>query len=295
MEIYSLYQSGCLIFSIFLENASQVLIWGAVFGVIVLVGLFILQGIGLATMAKRRNIPRRWLAFVPFANIYYMGKLAGKCGFFGHEMKKAELYAMIAQIVAVVFTTAYIAAELYLYINHGIPQRGEDLMSPPIWSGLTGFSLTVSKFYEYGELFFSIIGLISELLLLVLVMGLYKTYSPKNYTPLAFLTLFIPIARFVTVFALRKKAPIDFNAYMRARHDAYIRYQQQRYGNYGNPYGNPNGQSGYGYGNQQGQPTSSQSDDPFGEFSSSGGPFEEFSSQGGNGGQGSDNGDDFFN
>ncbi len=293
MEIYNLYQAGCFIFSIFLEDASQVLIWGAVFGVIVLVGLFILQGIGLAAMAKRRNISRRWLAFVPFANIYYVGKLAGTCGFFGHEMKKAELYAMIAQIVAVVFTTTYIAAELYLYINHGIPQRGEDLMSPPIWSGLTGFSLTVSKFYEYGELFFSIIGLISELLLLVLFMGLYKTYSPKNYTPLAFVTLFIPIARFITVFALRKKAPIDFNAYMRARHDAYVRYQQQRYGGYNNPYGTPYNQGGYN--GQQNQPTTPQSGAPFEEFSSSDGPFEEFSSRNGNTNEAGNKSDDFFN
>lgn len=292
MEIYNLYQSGSVIFSLFFEDDAQVRIWGALYGVVIWLGLFMLQGVGLAAMAKRRNIPRRWLAFVPFANIYFMGKLAGKCGFFGHEMKKAELYAMIAQIVAVVFTATYIASELYLYINHGIPQRGEDLTSPPIWSGLTGFSLTVFKFYEYSMLLSSIIGLVSELLMLVLVMGLYKTYSPRNYTPLAFLTLFVPIARFITIFALRKKAPIDYEAYMRARHDAYIRYQQQRYGNYGNPYGNPNG--GYGYGNQQGQPTKPQGDDPFEEFSS-GGPFEEFSSQGGKDNQENNSGDDFFN
>ena len=292
MEIYNLYQFGFLIFSIFLDSTSQALIWGAVLGVVLGLGLFVLQGVGLAVMAKHRNIPHRYLAFVPFANIYYMGKLAGKCGFFGHEMKKAEVYAMIAQIVAVLFASTYIAAELYLYIGHGVPQRGEDLMSPPIWSGLTGFSLTVSKFYEYGELFFSIISLVSELLLLVLVMGLYKTYSPKNYTPLAFLTFFVPLARFFTVFALRKKRAIDYDAYMRARHDAYIRYQQQRYGNYGNPYGNPYNQ---GYNPQQNQPTAPQSGDPFEEFSSSDGPFEEFSNRNGNSGQGSSDGDDFFN
>ena len=296
MEIYNLYQWGCAIFSLFLENDTQILISGAVLGGALLVGLFILQGFGLFAMAKRRNLSRRYLAFVPFANIYYMGKLAGRCGFFGHEMKKAEVYAMLAQIVAVVFTSTYIAAELYLYIGHGIPQSLEDATSRPIWSGLTGFSLAVSKFYEYAELFFIIISLVSELLLLVLVMGLYKTYSPKNYTLLAVLTLFVPIARFITIFALRNKAPIDYEAYMRARHDAYVRYQQQRYGGYNNPYGTPNGHGGYGnsYGNQQ-QPTKPQGGDPFEEFSSSGGPFEEFSSQSGNKGKGSSDGDDFFN
>lgn len=288
MELYTLYQTGCLIFSFFLDNVSQVFIWGAVLGVVFGLGLFILQGIGLATMAKRRNIPHRILAFIPFANIYYMGKLAGRCGFFGHEMKKAEIYAMIAQIVAVVFTATYIAAELYLYIGHGLPQRGEEAMSAPIWSGLTGFSLTVSKFYEYGGLFSSIIGLVSELLLLVLVMGIYKNYSPKNYMPLSFLMLFVPVARFITIFALRNKRAIDYDAYMRARQEAYIRYQQQRYGNYGNPYNQG------GYYPPQNRPQAPQNGDPFEEFSSNDDPFEEFSSQGGNSGRGNNDGDDFF-
>ena len=287
MEIYSLYQVGCLFFSFFSENNSQVLISGAVFGAILWIGLFLLQGVGLATMAKRRNIGRRYLAFIPFANIYYMGKLAGRCGFFGHEMKKAEIYAMIAQIIAVLFTSMYIAAELYLYIGHGTPQVGEDLLSPPIWAGLTGFSLTVSKFYEYAELIFSIVGLISELLLLVVMIGLYKSYSPKNYTALALLILFIPSARFITIFALRNKAPINYEAYLRARQEAYTRYQQQQYGN---PYGSPYNQGGY---NAPQRPAIPQ--DPFDEFSSSDGPFEEFSTPTNGAGQNGEDGDDFFN
>ena len=292
MEIYSLYEFGCLMSALFSDSVTQSMIWGAVLAVVLGTGLFVLQGVGLAAMAKRRNLNRRILAFIPFANIYYMGKLAGKCGFFGHEMKKAEIYAMVAQIVAVVFTSMYIAAELFLYIGYGIPQGGgQDLMSPPIWPGLSGFSLTVYNFYEYGMLIFSIVGLVSELLLLVLFMGLYKTYSPKNYTVLSFLTLFVPVARFFTIFALRNKAPINYEAYMRARRDAYIRYQQQ-YGNpYGSPYGNPYNQ---GYNPQQGQ-SKPQGSDPFEEFSSSGDPFEEFSSQNTSAGNRGDGGDDFFN
>ena len=288
MELYKLYQIGCLIFSLFFDNISYVLIAGSIVGAIFALGLFILQGFGLAAMAKRRNIGRRYLAFIPFANIYYMGKLAGKCGFFGHEMKKAEIYAMIAQIVAVLFTITYIAAELYLYIGHGVPQTEGDELSAPIWAGLTGFSLTVSKFYGYGELFSSIIGLVSELLLLVLVMGIYKNYAPQNYMPLSVLMLFVPLARFFTIFALRNKQAIDYSAYMRARQDAYIRYQQQRYGNYGNPYNQ-------GYNGQQNRPQAPQSGDPFEEFSANDGPFEEFSSQSRNVKKEDNGGDDFFN
>ena len=277
MEIYSFYQIGCLIFSFFSKEYAFILTWAIVLGLVIWLAVFILQGIGLYAMAKRRSMKKKWLAFVPFANVYYMGKLAGDCGFFGHKMKNAGLYAMIAQIIAVLFTSLYIAAELYLYVNHGAPQPSADAMSNPYWTGLTGFSLTVSKFYDYGGLLYSIIGLVAELLLIVLAMGLYKKYAPRNYLLLTMLTLFVPIpvARFIIVFVLRNSEPIDYEAYMRARREAYIRRQQQQYGNpynpngtpYGNPYNTPYGQGGYA-GQNGGQYQPPKPEDPFAEFSS---------------------------
>ena len=92
---------------------------------------------------------------------------------------------------------------------------------------------------------------------------------------LGVLTIMLP-ARFLIVFFLRNREPIDFEAYMRARREAYMRqqqqYHQQYYGSYGNRYGNP-------YGNPYQPPQ--KPEDPFEEF---GGktdeePFEELNSQ----------------
>ena len=41
------------------------------------VALFVLKGIGLYTIGKRENIPNGYLAFIPFASYYYMGKIIG--------------------------------------------------------------------------------------------------------------------------------------------------------------------------------------------------------------------------
>ena len=98
-------------------------------------------------------------------------------------------------------------------------------------------------------------------------MGLYKNYQPKNYTLLAMIDLFIPLAHFIVIFVNRNKPYIDFDAYMRARREAYIRQRQQYHG-YGNPYGygaRPN------YPPYPGQNPASQSqnkppEDPFAEF-----------------------------
>ena len=279
MEIFNFYQMSNIFFHIFTRGKNEVLAvtWGLAFGVILWAVMFILQGVGLYKMARHCNLKHRWLAFVPFANICYMGKLAGECTFFGHKMKNAGLYAMLSQIVATALACMYIFSEWYLYTNHGAPQQTTDALTAlPLWTGLTGFSLTVAKLSDISAQLLTIFSLVAQLLMLVLVMGLYKKYEPKNYMTISMLTLFIPVARFVTVFVLRNNKAVDYEAYMRARREEYFRRQQQYRGNpyNGNPYGqnqNPYGQNPYGQNpysqNSYGQPP--KQEDPFAEFASS--------------------------
>ena len=78
MEIYSLYEVCRLTLSAFSmvfewENPTVIFIGGFILGLLGMIAFFILQGVGLYTLAKHRNMQKRWLAFIPFANIYYMG------------------------------------------------------------------------------------------------------------------------------------------------------------------------------------------------------------------------------
>ena len=248
--------------------------------------LFILQGIGLYMMAKRRGIKKRALAFVPFANLWYMGKLAGECRVFGRKVKRVGLYAMLAQIALTILMGLYLAAELYLFMK-GEPIWHEDYY--PVWD-FNGFAGKVETFYKYGDLFIAIFELAYAILMIVLLNGLFKQYAPRKYMVLSILFVFLPFSRFITIFCLRKKEPIDYDAYMRARREAYIRQQQQYYNRYGNgpyggnPYGgynNPYSQNSYGNPYSQGQQRPPE--EPFGEF---GGkpkpdePFDEFNGKG---------------
>ncbi len=272
MEFYSLYQAASMIAALFSKGAdiALVMLSGLAVGLGIWLLLFILQGIGLFVMAKRRNIKHKWLAFIPFANIYYMGKLAGECGFFGHKMKNAGLYAMLAQILASAVTLLYVLSEVYLYYNYGAPQQSDSMFASPFWMDLTGFALTVSKFYLYSGTLLSIINLIYQLMSIILVIALYKKYTPKNYFPLAFLAFFIPIARYITVFALRNREAIDYEEYMRKRREEFMRRQQQYYNSYGGPnMRSPYGPNPYGMGGYNGQPQSApKEEDPFEEFAS---------------------------
>ena len=78
-------------------------------------------------------------------------------------------------------------------------------------------------------MFFSIFDNDYFKIVLVLLLGLYKKYNPKNYTALGFLELFVPLSRYIVIFALRNRKAIDYQAYMRARHEAYMRQRQQKF------------------------------------------------------------------
>ena len=90
MEIMSIYQvvSNSLYM---LGMDIQTSLWsGLVFGGVAWLALFILQGIGLSVMAKKQNVGSAWLAFVPFGNVFLMGKLAGESNAFGRKIKNLK-------------------------------------------------------------------------------------------------------------------------------------------------------------------------------------------------------------
>ena len=290
MVIFSVYQ---WLFRIF-YYVTDVLEWKHVLiSGLVAVGaaaaLFVLQGFGLYAMAKKVGLQKRWRAFVPFVSTYFMGKLAGETRVFGQKMKRAGLYAMIAQIVFALFTAAVLVAQAVLFVQYGnyIEPSIDEVtgMMGMDWVNLPSSAQPFYTFYYISDYITGTISLVYSVLAFLLVMTLYRKYAPKNYMVLSMLEIFVPASKAIVIFVLRNREPIDFEAYMRARQEAYRR----RYGQspYGNPYGNPYGQNPYaGQTPPQGQ-TTTPPEEPFSEFGGSG------SQQGGKtGGTGAD---DFFN
>lgn len=277
MELYTFYQMVAVFAMEYGKNPTSMMILSMFIGGAIWLALFLLQGFGLYKMAKNRGMKKKGLAFVPFANIYYIGKLAGDCNFFGQRVKRAGMYAMIMQIIVTVLCVSTAAAELYLYWNCGAPIFTSDMLLP-YFNAVTAGEIFAEKFYKITSFYLlSIFELLYEIFLVILAMGLYKKYTPKNYMMLGILTLIFPFTRLIIIFALRNRPAIDYEAYMRARHEAYVRQQQEYYNRYGNPYNNPYG-NGYnrpngGYGAPYGQtpyngPTA-QPEDPFSEFDKS--------------------------
>ena len=240
----------------------------AAVGAAVYVILLILGGIALMKMAKRVGMPHRWMGFVPFLNTWYAGKLAGEAHFFGQKMKRAGLYAAIAEgLYSAVSAVSLVSVFLFLPYSD-VQQDINPFTNEPVQViQVVGQRIPqgLRWLYDFGD-GFQIIGEVLELILIVLMFVLFIAFFRKYYARgpilMAFLCTILPF-RGITLFAVRNNPPVDYDAYMRKRMEEMARQRQQQYGPRG-PYG------GYGgsYGGGSAQPPKPP-EDPFSDFGGS--------------------------
>lgn len=256
MELYGLYYS--IVSTMWVMNKTDVQTFYAslLVAAFIWTALFILQGFGIYTMAKRKGMQGAWQAFVPFVNILYMGKVSGECTVFGQKLKRAGLYAMIGQIIATILCAVEVIGMAYLWTTEGTPTL--DQYYQPYWSDLQGDALKLNNYlYMYNGFIRSIVQMVYEIMMFIILMGIYKKYAPNSHFALSILSLFVPLSRFIVLFVVRNKDEIDYDAYMRQKREEYMR--SRGFTAYGNPYGyNPNA------GAQP--PRTEKPEDPFEEF-----------------------------
>ncbi len=291
MEIYSFYRSWGLTLVMSHQDNYGMRVMGLLTGLFGWIILFVLQGFGLYKMAKNRNMNNKWMCFIPFANVYYMGKMTGDCVMFGHKMKRTGLYAMLVQILLFLLYALQVAIELYLFNLLGTPDGYVGYYVPQWYSEVGAISKFYNEYCLFGDMIIMIADLAFTVLLLVLLMSLFRQYNPKMSSFFALLSVFIPESRYIIIFVLRNKKRIDYEAYIRKKQEEFMRRQQQyrnTYGNPYNPYGNPYNR-GYGpYNNPYGNPYPQNNqerqeqqpkDEPFSEFASENASKEEEAKQ----------------
>ena len=245
--------------------------------------LLIFGGIGLNKLAKKQGLKHRFMAFLPFVNTYYAGKLAGETQFFGQKMKRVGLYAMLSEIAYVALQIFVLIAKVIFcfpqYITLEITDMGTPAAQPnanmPSW---------VEPSIAYGGRVAYLLWFFVLIFFCVLYIAFFRKYYARAPILLTFLSCVLPFRGF-TIFAVRNNAPVDYNDYIRRRTQAYMR------GN--GPYGPQNGPYGGNgpYGPQSGPyggNTQNNAPDPFEGF---GGP--ENTNSGGSGGSNSSDDDPF--
>ncbi len=173
---------------------------------------FIFKGIGLYTIAKRENIKNPFLAFIPFASFYLLGKIVGRVKVFGYHVKNLGLITMISLIVYYALGFTY---DILLY--------GENLVSL-FTAGDIGI-LTSTYGSVWVDVVLAVFRGISNIVYLIcyifLIMTFFMYYGKSARIAYSLLSIFIDPLFGIFVFVVRKNERFDYSQYMKMRFDSY--------------------------------------------------------------------------
>ena len=268
--------------------------------------VYIFQAFGLFTIAKRAGYKNKWMAFIPFFNLYYIGVCAQKNKVYGMNAKSFALIPVIFEILLVAgYILYYVAAfSVWDYIDWvQYPYAtGIEILVP----GTTPLSTMPQSLTWLWWIFLNLndyvlywVELVYILLKLLLLTAFFRTYAARQYLLFSIVGALLPLTG-ILIYSVRNNTGMNYMDYLRRERERNYRMCQPQYGNpYNqNPYngGYNNGYNGgyNGYGGQ-GPAQGTSAPDPFDEYgssdkNSSAGSSGGNSSDGGNGGAGSSNG-----
>lgn len=262
---------------------SNSLVWsvGAIL-LAVIIGLYVLRGIGLSKLAKREGIKVWYLAWIPFAWFYVAGKLCLNIKFFDKPFKNFALFAVLfcgtIEFISVAISLFVYVPVVGFFMQGGtvmisayaeyIPTGSTIFNTGSIYLGLAGFSDPFSTgFWDVINVINTVSGILDLVSIIIQVMifsNIFRSFLPRHSLVATIFSLFGFFGPFV--FAVRNNQRFDYQEYMRKRYQAF-------YGN-GYPYNQ------YGVNNQPQAPSEEKT--PFDEFEKSqnskddNDPFSEF-------------------
>ncbi len=217
-----------------------------IFSIVVSLALFVLKGVAIYTMGKRRNFDKLWMAYVPFLNYVLLGKIIGEVVIWGKKVKNIGLLTCIFTAISVIIGYVvdvgyyvYILEQAFkvdfifnsAFINDWVMQKGL------VW------------------LLVSIVGDVCSIINIILtcwmIFLIFRKYAPERSFMYSLLAIFFDFTFPILLFIVRNNEVVTFEDFLRQRN----RYYTQ----------NPNQNGGYnGYGAQT--PPANEVD-PFPEFS----------------------------
>jgi len=262
---------------------------GAIFAVVgvalAITALFyVLRSIGLYVMAKRQNLKYAYIAWIPFAWVFIAGKLSKTANIFGFRIKNFALFLTIffsvSQGISLIFMLVqYVPLAGYLLqcasrgetaligyaMSDQIVFKPEYYNQYQLMSGVyvgTNFTFTYAPWIIKTLQIMNIVTLVVDIVYMVLLytmyFNLFRTYWPQHYFSAFLFSIFGLFPIFV--FAFRKKDPINYEEFVKARYGDYMARRGQYYND---PFmDGQGGQNGYNEPNSRNQ-------DPFGEFENS--------------------------
>lgn len=279
---------------------AYLLIAGVCFAVV-----YVFQSIGLYTIASKGGFANKWMAFVPFLNMYYIGVLADKNKILNFKAKYVAIVAAALEFVYVALYALYYVAQFLIFDGgYAVPEYEMHAYLGAEYTSVTynisslphGLEWAGTVYKYFPNLVLSWISLLNVVASIFLLIAFFQTYSCRYYVLFALLSVFFPL-KGIFMFAVRNNAGKNYGQYLKEKQQRqYQDYQEymRRNGGFNNGgYNNYNNQNPYNGGSYFGGNSAPQ--DP---FDGMGGGSNNGSQSGGNhgspsGGSGGDPFEDF--
>jgi len=303
LEFFEFTDMADTFFTLFGGDVHKQYMWAYfLIGAVCFATVYAFQAIALYTIAAREGYDKKWMAFVPFFNTYYIGVVAEKNKIFNFKPKQVAIFAAALEFIYCALSTVYLVAQFAIFDGgYAVPEY-----EMGTWAGIEGSiftgAYTISElphglswagwvFAYFPNAFLSWLSLLNLIVDIFLLIAFFQTYSCRHYVLFAFVSVLFPL-KGIFMFAVRNNKGKNYGQYLRERqqmqYQAYQEYMRRNggYNNYGNQ-GGPspyNGGSYYGGNstpkdpfdgmgggnNEQGGGGQSSSgkkdDDPFGDF-----------------------------
>lgn len=173
----------------------------ALFIGVVPVVMYVLQSLGLYTIAQRRGIKKPWLAWVPVGETWILGSIADQYRYVAKgEVKNRRKVLLWLYILFFAIYIAFVAVMVYLFATAAFSAVGPDISEELFYGGVgSAFAMLGLSFVMLG---------ISIALVVVRYIALYDLYNscnPSNAMAFLLLSIFVSLAMPVLIFILRDK------------------------------------------------------------------------------------------
>lgn len=243
--------------------------------------VFVFQAIALYTIARREGYKNKWMAFIPFANTYYIGVCAQKNKFHNIDARTLGLITAVFEFLLFAFYILYYVA-CYLVIDYeiatettttvmGISRTFTEYSLEGVPENLAWAAWMYNYMYRYILRFVDLLFLLCQICLL---MTFFQTYSCRRYVLFTVTSVLFPIQG-ILFFVVRNNKALNYKEFLRSEQArVYRMYQQQQQQNFNrNPYSrNPYNQNPYtdSPNNDSTEYGGSAPEDPFGDLGGSG-------------------------
>lgn len=166
------------------------------------IAMWILQSLGMYTIAQRRQIKHPWLAWLPVANMWMLGSISDQYYYVARgKVKNRRKWMVALAIVTALLYAATVVAQIATTVQviMGIEQGNMDPSTDPMQVILMMLPQVGFAFLVWA------VALWSTIIQHMSYYGLYSSCDPNNKAVFTVLGIFFPVTIPFFIFACRNK------------------------------------------------------------------------------------------